>query len=90
MSRASRGRLEVPGSLSEVAGCAGLDWVWIVWPFERCGSWEGCDAVCVLGCVEDGLFVAPGAVVGGVDMPLGRSPAAGDAMVMRQQVVVFV
>jgi hypothetical protein len=41
----------------------------------------------VLGCVEDGLLVAPGAVVGGVDMPLGMSPPAGDAMGV---VVMFV
>lgn len=90
MRRASRGRLAVPGSVSEVGGCEGFTCVWTVWPFERCGGCEGCDADCVLGCVEDGLLVAPGAVVGGVDMPLGMSPPAGDAMVMRRAVVMFV
>ena len=42
----------------------------------------------MFGCVEEGLgFCAPGTVVGGVEMPFGKSPAAGDAMVvMRRRV----
>jgi hypothetical protein len=44
----------------------------------------------VLGCVDDGLLVAPGAVVGGVDIPFGRSPPPGDAMVIHRVVVISV
>lgn len=51
----------------------------------RAGCDGGCDWDCdwVFGCVEEAVaglgFCPPDAVVGGVDMPLGRS-AAGDAM----------
>jgi hypothetical protein len=78
MRRASRGRLEVPGSVREVEGkeddaeAARVAEV----PLE---SW-------VFGCVEDwvgglGFGALEAVVAGGVDMPFARVSAAGDAMV---------
>jgi hypothetical protein len=78
MRRASRGRLEVPGSVREVEGKDALaeDAARVAEvPLE---SW-------VFGCVEDwvgglGLGALEAVVAGGVEMPLARVSAAGDAM----------
>jgi hypothetical protein len=82
MSRASRGRFEVPGSESEVGGKAGfmaafgvLD-VPLVWVAGCCDEGAG-----GCGCCVGGLSVAAFAVAGGVEMPFCIVSGAGEAMV---------
>lgn len=81
MRRASRGRLVVPMSCSDVEGKDGFAEAVALVPL----SCKACCELCVLGCVEDAVgglgLAAPLAVVGGVDMPFGISAAAGEAIV---------
>lgn len=77
MRRASRGRLLVPLSWSELDGKAAfmLAAGFADAPLDAC---DGCDAGG--GCVG-GLSVGAFAVAGGVEMPLGTFSAAGEAIV---------